>query len=102
MILLSSASDPKWRSEFFITPLLRFDRSIGPVHLGDSEFSLYYSTGFVCVKRVFHKKLILTDCPGGSYHERKNNDQEVLAIFILATNRDMVALHSFQINRFTW
>jgi hypothetical protein len=51
MILLSSASDPKWRSEFFITPLLRFDRSIGPVHLGDSEFSLYYSTGFVRVKK---------------------------------------------------
>ncbi len=46
MMLLSSASDPKWRSELLITPLLRFDKSIGDVHLGDLEFSVYYSIGF--------------------------------------------------------
>jgi hypothetical protein len=37
---------PQWRSELLMTPLLRFDRSIEPVHLGDSEFSLYCSIGF--------------------------------------------------------
>jgi hypothetical protein len=41
MVLLSSASDPKWRSELFITPLLRFDRSTEDFHLGDLEFMVY-------------------------------------------------------------